>query len=398
MTTLNLATLQKISAQILARAVPVYKRNLYHQVDFNARLLGIKGARGAGKSTILLQYAKSLNLTATQVLYVSCDHPAMIGVNLYDLAEAFYARGGRLLLVDEIHKADNFSQELKAIYDVFDLQLLFSGSSALQIEHASADLSRRAVVHRLGVLSFREFCELELEQSLPSFSLAQVLSSHEDIAAQLLQSFRPLEQFAKYLRYGCYPFYQESLADYPSKLLEVVNLTIDSDLSRIYRIDPSKLDKLKKILYMLCSTHPYELNVSKLSAATGVSWPTLQKYLQQMDAGSLIHVVRGGVGMRAVNKPDKLLLDNPNLFQILCGGSNLGSVRESFFVSQLGLQHQVHYHDRGDFVVDDEWAFEVGGANKTSAQLQGDKGFVAADDIEVGFANKIPLWLFGFLY
>lgn len=398
MPTLNLATLQKISAQILSRDVPRYKRYLYHQVDFNARLLGIKGARGAGKSTILLQYAKSLNLAATQVLYVSCDHPAMVGVSLYDLAEAFYARGGRLLLVDEIHKADNFSQELKAIYDVFDLQLLFSGSSALQIEHASADLSRRAVVHRLGVLSLREFCELELGHTLPSFSLAEVLTSHEDIAAQLLQYFRPLEQFAKYLRYGCYPFYQESLADYPSKLLEVVNLTIDSDLSRIYRIDPTKLDKLKKILYMLCSTHPYELNVSKLSAAAGVSWPTLQKYLQQMDAGSLIHVVRGGVGMRAVNKPDKLLLDNPNLFQVLCGGSNLGSVRESFFVSQLGLKHQVHYHDRGDFVVDDKWAFEVGGAGKTAAQLQDGKGFVAADDIEVGFGNKIPLWLFGFLY
>ena len=178
----------------------------------------------------------------------------------------------------------------------------------------------------------------------------------------------------------------------------MVNLTIDSDLSRIYRIDPSKLDKLKKILYMLCSTPPYELNLSKLSASVGLSWPTLQKYLQQMDAGSLIHVVRGGVGMRAVNKPDKLLLDNPNLFQVLCESSNLSSMRESFFVSQLGLKHQVHYHDRGDFVVDDEWAFEVGGAGKTSAQLQASKGFVVADDIEVGFENKIPLWLFGFLY
>lgn len=398
MPTLNLATLQKISTQILARDVPEYKRYLYHQVDFNARLLGIKGARGAGKSTILLQYAKSLNLEATQVLYVSCDHPAMVGISLYDLADAFYARGGQLLLVDEIHKADSFSQDLKAIYDVFELQVLFSGSSALQIEHASADLSRRAVVHRLGVLSFREFCELELGQTLPSFSLADILSSHENIAAQLLQHFRPLEQFAKYLRYGCYPFYQESLADYPSKLLQVVNLTIDSDLSRIYHIDPSKLDKLKKILYMLCSTPPYELNISKLSAAAGVSWSTLQKYLQQMDAGSLIHVVRGGAGMRAVNKPDKLLLDNPNLFYVLCSGSNPGSIRESFFVSQLGLKHQVHYHDRGDFIVDDEWVFEVGGADKTSAQLQNGKGFVAADDIEVGFDNKIPLWLFGFLY
>ncbi|HZJ97416.1 MAG TPA: AAA family ATPase, partial [Oligella sp.] len=165
----------------------------------------------------------------------------------------------------------------------------------------------------------------------------EILNSHEEIAAQLLAHFRPLEQFTKYLRYGCYPFYQEPLADYPPKLLQVVNLTIDSDLSRIYHINPSKLDKLKKILYMLCSTDPYELNISKLSAAVGVSWPTLQKYLQQMDAGSLIHVVRGGVGMRAVNKTDKLLLDNPNLFQVLCSGS-----------------HQVHYHDRGDFVVDDE--------------------------------------------
>ncbi len=398
MPTLNLAGLQKISSQILARQLPAYKRYLHQDIDFDARLLGVKGARGAGKSTILLQYAEARQLPASQVLYVSCDHPAMTDVSLYELADAFYARGGRLLLVDEIHKAEGSSQALKAIYDVFDLQVLFSGSSALQMEHANADLSRRAVVHRLGVLSLREFCELELGHSLPRFSLADMLASHEDIAAQLLQSFRPLEQFAKYLRYGCYPFYRESLVDYPAKLLEVINLTIDSDLSRIYRIAPTKLDKLKKILYMLCSTNPYELNISKLSAEAGVSWPTLHKYLQQMDAGSLIHVVRGGVGMRAVNKPDKLLLDNPNLFQVLCGGSHIGSIRESFFVSQLGLKHQVHYHDRGDFVVDDEWVFEVGGADKSTRQLQGGKGFVAADDIEVGFGSKIPLWLFGFLY
>lgn len=394
----NLAVLQRISAQIFSRKLPVYKRYLHQDIDFNAPLLGIKGARGAGKSTILLQHAQQRQLSPSQMLYVSCDHPAMAGVSLYELADAFYARGGQLLLVDEIHKSGNFSPELKAIYDVFDLQVLFSGSSALQIEHANADLSRRAVVHRLGVLSLREFCELELGQSLPHFSLAEILSGHQDIAAQLMQFFRPLEQFEKYVRYGCYPFYQESLADYSSKLLEVVNLTIDSDLSRIYRIDPGMLDKLKKILYMLCSTHPYELNISKLSAAVGVSWPTLQKYLQQMDAGSLIHVVRGGAGMRAVNKPDKLLLDNPNLFQVLCGDSPVGTVRESFFVSQLGLKHQVHYHDRGDFVVDDSLVFEVGGAGKTTRQLPEGTGFVAADDIEIGFERKIPLWLFGFLY
>lgn len=395
---MNFSSLQKISAQILSRDVPTYRRYLYENIDFGSRLIGIKGARGAGKSTIMLQYAKEQNLTASQVLYVSCDHPAMTGASLYEVADAFYARGGKLLLIDEIHKATNFSQELKAIYDVFSLQVIFSGSSALQIEHASSDLSRRAVVHTLGVLSFREFCELETGVSLGSYSLKNLLLNHYDIAAEIMTRLRPLEQFAKYLQYGCYPFYQESLADYPTKLLEVVNLTIDSDLSRIYRIDSSKLDKLKKVLYMLCSTNPYELNVSKISAAVGVSWPTLQKYLQQMDAGSLIHIVRGGMGMRAVNKPDKLLLDNPNLFKVLCAGGNLGSIRESFFVSQLSLQHQVHYHDQGDFIVNDDLVFEIGGADKGSAQIKGQKGFVAADDIETGFDNKIPLWLFGFLY
>jgi predicted AAA+ superfamily ATPase len=150
---------------------------------------------------------------------------------------------------------------------------------------------------------------------------------------------------------------------------------------------------------MLCVTKPYDLNVKKLSLAVETSWSTLSKYLERMDAGSLIHIVRQGKGMRAVNKPDKLLLDNPNLFTVLCASPNIGSVRESFFVSQVGLKHQVHYHDKGDFIVNDKKVFEVGGASKNDAQLEGNPfGYVAADDIEIGFDNKIPLWLFGFVY
>jgi len=201
------------------------------------------------------------------------------------------------------------------------------------------------------------------------------------------------------LHHGCYPFYQESLADYPQKLLEVINLTIDSDLSKIYNIEPSKIDKLKKILYMLCTTKPFEINISKLSSAVGVSWPTLAKYLERMDAGSLIHIVRAGVGMRAVNRPDKLLLNNPNLFQILCGNANNGAIRESYFVSQVEMKHQVHFYDKGDFIIDDKYVFEVGGASKKEKQLQGNKnGYIVSDNIEIGFEKKIPLWLFGFLY
>ena len=396
---MNLPILQKISAQILSKEPPPYRRWLYETIDFGGRLIGIKGPRGSGKSTLLLQYARSRNLPPSKILFLNCDHPAMQATSLYEIAEHFYARGGQLLLIDEIHKSKNFSRELKAIYDVFDLQVVFSGSSALEIEHAAGDLSRRAVVHDLGVLSFREFVELETGERFESYSLDTIVEHHFDIASAVMGRIRPLEYFVRYMEHGCYPFYRESLIDYPQKLLEVVNQTIESDLAALYSIDTSKQDKLKKILYMLCVTRPYDLNIKKLSSAVETSWQTLAKYLERMDAGSLIHIVRQGKGMRAVNRPDKLLLDNPNLFQVLCAAPNHGSVRESFFVSQAGHRHQIHYHHEGDFIVDDEKVFEVGGAAKDATQMKGNPhGYIAADDIEIGFGNKIPLWLFGFLY
>ncbi len=396
---MNLPILQKISSQILAKETPSYKRWLFEKIDFSSKLIGIKGPRGSGKSTLLQQYAKTVDLPPSKIFFINCDHPAMVGISLYDIAENFYARGGELLIIDEIHKSKNFSQELKAIYDIFSLQVIFSGSSALEIEHASGDLSRRAVVHDLGVLSLREFVELQTQKKFSTYSLDEIVAEHFDIASEIMTHIRPLEQYNNYLEYGCYPFYQESMVDYPQKLLEVINLTIDSDLSSIYNIDSSKRDKLKKIIYMLCVTKPYELNISKLSSAVGTSWITLSKYLERMDAGSLIHIVRAGRGMRAINKPDKLLLDNPNLFTVLCASASVGSVRESFFVSQVGLTHQVHYHNKGDFIVDDKRVFEIGGASKNFDQLKGNSdGYVVADDIEIGFDRKIPLWLFGFLY
>src|SRR5699024_8887237 len=174
----DITPLLTISAQVLARPLPSYQRYLFPKLDSTSRLIGIKGARGAGKSTLLLQHAKSKKLPASKLLYISCDHPAMTGLSIYHVAEAFYARGGKLLLVDEIHKAKNFAQELKAIYDVFDLQVMFSGSSAIELSHASVDLSRRAVVHELSVMSLREFCEMELGTRLPHFSLTELLANH----------------------------------------------------------------------------------------------------------------------------------------------------------------------------------------------------------------------------
>ena len=397
---MSLAVLKKISAQILRQETPVLRRMLYDHIDFNSKLIGIKGARGAGKSTMLRQYVKSCKLSPTEILFVSCDHPAMVQGDLYEIAEEFYNHGGKLFIIDEIHKAPDFSRSLKAIYDLFDLKVIFSGSSALRIEHGKADLSRRAVIHHLGVLSLSEFISLQTGQQFPTFSLKEIIADHYDIAVEITGKIRPLEQMSYYLEYGCYPFYLESLIDYPHKLAEVVSLTIDTDLCSIFNIAPAKLDKLKKILYMLCATPPYEINISKLSSAVGVSWLTLAKYLERMDAGSLVHIIRGGSGMRAVNKPDKLLLDNPNLFNILCASPDIGSLRESFFVSAIieNRSHQIHYHDQGDFYIDEKYIFEIGGKSKDGKQLAGlSNGYIAADGLEIGDGRRIPLWLFGFL-
>ena len=390
---------RQASAFILSRKQPDYRRFLHEKIDFDEPLIGIKGARGSGKTTLMLQHALTGSFSKETILYIACDHPAMVDVKLYNLAQTFYQEGGKLLLVDEVHKTKDFGIELKAIRDTFDLKVIFSGSSALRIDHELSDLSRRAVIHTLPVLSLREFMEMASGLTFEAHSLEKIVSSHPAISAMVSEKIRPIEYFQKYLKYGAYPFFLESTQDYPQKLLEVVKTTIDSDLCGLYNIDPMKLNKLKKILYMLCLTPPAELNKSKLSSAVGASWPTLSKYLERMQAGSLIHMVRGGSGMRTVNKPDKLLLNNPNLFQTLCASPNVGTLREAFFVSQLAHEHQVHYHDRGDFIVNAKYIFEIGGAQKTSKQLGNQpNAYVVSDDIETGTPKQIPLWIFGMGY
>lgn len=390
--------LKQASQFVLSRKLPDYHRFLFNRYDLTDRLIGIRGARGSGKTTLMLQYAQVCGLPLSKMLYVACDHPAMVGESLYDIAEQFYQAGGRLLLIDEIHKAKDFAQSLKAIYDTFELQVFFSGSSALQITQQATDLSRRAVLFHLPVLSLREYIEIETGMAFKPVSLTELLENHQDIAFEYTKQLRPIEYFNRYCMSGAYPFYQESRGNYPLKLLEVINHTIDVDLTSIFNIDPSKRDKLKKVLYMLCSTPPLEINKVKLSAAVETSWSTLTKYLELMQAGDLVHSLRASAGMRSVNKPEKLLLNNPNLFNVLCASPNSGSLRESFFVSQLKQSHQVHYHDSGDFMVDDELVFEIGGRSKTSKQLNHQKGYLALDGIEMGDGQRIPLWMFGLLY
>jgi hypothetical protein len=390
--------LRQASQFVLSKKLPTYHRFLFKQYDLKDRLVGIRGARGSGKTTLMLQYAHACGVPLSKIFYVACDHPAMVGESLYELALEFYQEGGKLLLIDEIHKAKDFAQALKAIYDTFELQVVFSGSSALQISQQASDLSRRAVLFHLPVLSLREYMEIETGLSFKPVSLTELIEHHQDIAYEYTKALRPIEYFNRYCLNGAYPFYQESADNYPLKLLEVINHTIDVDLTSIFNIDPSKRDKLKKVLYMLCTTPPLEINKVKLSAAVETSWPTLTKYLELMQAGDLVYSLRASSGMRSVNKPDKLLLNNPNLFNVLCASANRGSLRESFFVSQVKQSHQVHYYDQGDFIVDDTWVFEIGGRSKTTQQLNQQQGYLALDGIETGAGQRIPLWMFGLLY
>jgi len=391
--------LSKLSKRFLSNKPSSFKRYLYNSIDFSAQIIGIVGGRGSGKTTLMHQYAKSSKHKSSQILYISCDHPSVLGSNIYEIADDFYTHGGKLLLLDEIHKAKDFTAHLKAIYDFTDLQVVFSGSSAMSIKHKLADLSRRALVYDLPVLSFREFLALKNIVHLKSYTIDEILNSHEDIVIDILSEVKPLEFFNDYLEYGAYPFFKEGINSYSDRLLEVVNTTIDSDLASIFNINHEKLDTLKKVLYMLCSTTPYEVNKSKLSTNAGIAWSTLAKYLEYMQKGSLLNIINGSKGHKTIHKPNKILLNNPNLFSVLCAKADVGAIRESFIVSQLLTKHQVHYHHQGDFLIDDTYIIEVGGKSKDSKQIQGLKNsYLALDDIESGYNNAIPLWLFGFLY
>ena len=391
--------LKKISKVWLSKRIPNFYRNLYKKIDFNTRIIGIKGARGSGKTTILHQYAKNSNFKPSQILYVSCDSPIMADIDLFELATSFEQYGGKLLLIDEIHKSANFSSHIKSMYDFLDIQVIFTGSSAIILNHESGDLSRRATIHYLPPMSLREFISLKENINLKSYTLEDILKNHEDIAFEILEQVKPLEQYSNYIKYGAYPFFKESIIDYPSRLLDVINVTIESDLSAIFNIDASKQNVLKRVLSMLCSTTPYEISKSKLSQDTNISWATLSKYLKYMEQGDLINLIDAPNNHKKLNKAARMLLNNPNLFYVLCLEPNIGTIRESYFVSQLNHIHNIHYHDMGDFILDDKYIFEIGGASKGDKKIKNvSDGFVVRDDIETGYDNIIPLWIFGFLY
>ena len=377
-----------------------FKRYMHDKLDMEDKLIGIIGSRGVGKTTFILQYLKELDIPFEKKFYFSADHFRVNSHSLYEIAEEFSKRGGKVLAIDEIHKYQNFAQELKSIYDTFDLQVIFSGSSALKLEHSKVDLSRRAVLYRINGMSFREFLEYETKEKFSSYTLNDILENHIEIAFEINDKIKPFEYFSKYLKYGYYPFYKQNKNVYGQKLNEIINVVLESDLPLIFNIEPKNIFKLKKLLSLLCQSKPYELNISKLATKIEINRNTLYHYLHYLEAGSLTKMIKQiSKGDGILTKPEKLYLNNTNLSFSYCENSDIGTIREQFFVNQLDTNHNLNYSKIGDFLVNKNYIFEIGGKNKSFKQIKDiENSFVVADDIEIGSGNKIPLWLFGFLY
>lgn len=379
-----------------------FVRSLMEESAWDARLIGVKGARGVGKTTLMLQYIK-LHVKANEsVLYVSLDDLWFADNKLTDFTEQFVKEGGRFLFLDEVHKYPNWSQEIKNIYDDFpDLQIVFTGSSLLEILNARADLSRRAVVYNMQGLSYREYLNLTQKKQLPAYTLNEILQKHSSIAQQITKHIKPLQFFKKYLESGYYPFFKEMPELYHHRIEEVSNLILEIELPLIKKVDMAYVTKLKQLLQIIAESVPFVPNVSKLSERIGINRNTLITYLFFLQEAHLTrNVYKNASGITQLQKPDKLYLENTNLaFTFGKADTDTGNRRETFFANQLGYKHRLEYTDEGDFKINRKYIFEIGGKNKTKKQIKAVKNnFVVRDDLEIGSGNTIPLWLFGFLY
>ena len=395
----------------------VYKRYFIREHQFEHRMSIILGARGIGKTTTIAQYMHD-NYKDGEALYVSFDDISNTEkFTMLDIAKEFSLNNGKLLCLDEIHKYSSWSAELKVIYDAFpDLKVIATGSSALEINKGSHDLSRRALVYHMFGMSFREFLELHYGYKLEHYTLEVILENHKTIVADITSQLKANDQkiiplFKEYIKYGYYPYFLSMPNEtmFFQTLRQNINVSIESDLLNVYpKLNGVTIKKLKLLLAVIMKNVPFTPKISELKKSVEVSDDrTIKEYLSKLDDAGLIKLLmKSSLSMKAFDKPEKIYLANTNLMQI--SNPDVGNIRETFFMNQLDNYYKNRYSfdnagiyasTKGDFYVEEKYTFEVGGKDKSFKQIKDlPNSYVVADDIEVGFGNKIPLWLFGFLY
>ncbi len=378
----------------LSKTPTTFLRYKYHQIKWNGRFFAIVGPRGVGKSTMLLQYIK-LNLDTADTLYVSADHLYFSRHKLVELADYFAKMGGKHLFIDEIHKYNDWSRELKQIYDSFDdLQIVVSGSSILDIYKGLADLSRRMPVYEMQGLSFREYLHLFHNIKVPAYNIDQILSNKVSLPG----IDHPLPLFRDYLRRGYYPFGNDE--EFELELMQVVNQTMETDIPQYLRTNISIGRKLKSLMMVIAKSVPFKPVMQKLAEATGISRNDISDYLTYMEKVGMIAQLRNATsGIRSLGKVEKLYIDNTNLIYTLApDNADTDNVRETFFMNQMRVMKEILSSSTADFEIGNK-IFEIGGRKKGQKQLQNaSEGYIVKDDIESGYANVVPLWAFGLNY
>ncbi|TDK43440.1 ATP-binding protein [Algoriphagus formosus] len=382
-----------------------WNRYLFQTLHTDERLLGVKGLRGVGKTTLLLQYLKSALEKGDKGLFVTAEHPYFYQNSLFDLASLWVSYGGELLLIDEIHKYANWSRELKLIYDGFPgLKVIFTSSSALDLFQGESDLSRRLDVQVLHGLSFREYLSLNGFGDFDSLRLDSVLDDSMKISREITNLLKTpvLPLFKDYLSTGYFPFSREINKErIPQRLIQILNTVLESDLSMVEGYSASNVTKIKNLLGVIAESVPFEPNISKLAEKMHLGRNTVNIYLKNLEDAKILNLLYEQVkGISQLQKPAKIYLENSNFLYAFQHTPSSGTIRETFILNQLrNSEHLVGSSKKGDFKVDENWVIEVGGRNKDNSQIKNlENAFLAIDDLEIGFGNKIPLWLFGFLY
>ena len=372
-----------------------FLRYMYHLIPWENRMTAIVGPRGVGKTTLLLQYIK-LHLSTKDALYVSAESIYFANHTLFDTAMRFSQYGGRHLFIDEVHKYKGWATELKMIYDNLpSLQVVFTGSSVLDIYKGTADLSRRVLVYQMQGLSFREFLNMRFGTDVPAYSLQQIVD-HEVVLPQQIE--HPLALFDEYIHHGYYPFFNDY--GYEMRLGQIVSMTLETDIPQYANYSIAVSTKLKELMQVIADSVPFKPNMSTIATAVKVDRNKLPDYFDLMGRAGLISLLREPTkGVRVLGKVEKVYLDNTNLaFALTTSEPDKGNLRETFFFNQMRVNHSVFNSPVSDFLIDGR-TFEIGGRNKGQKQIaEAEDGYVVKDGIETGFGNVVPLWCFGLNY